>query len=445
MNSFGLFLAVRPDAVETTWLSGAWSAGGDSRMYKNFEYNIYGKVRIATHPAYSGSEFFENASKRVSSSDLYETVLMDIEASRFDLELNPSSNIDELSELLPDYSKGQILESLGESIGEVIKEEIDWASLRLISSISGPITNNSTYLTAHAFLLVDDFYGFSQLVNEELASQGVFAATHNYPFAQIAQDGVMELRLRSPIEQIPFAHFRYFGSQAAPVYLWLVKRDYIGKITIPTPVGGTDERPIRSYSVIPDSKIQRDHALHINRMRIVRNSLAWAGSECTKILEFLPEELVDSNLHLEERVEKHLESWEQLSLVRSTQLLLRDFVIHERDIDVYTDYHDTNLNKEKIEQLLRVLDQRLDGLEKTVQTQLTFDREELHARKQERFNRAAVVLGILVIGEIVSSFLAWFFPPCDQQGVFFWVVFLAAIPMALGIYLLLERIYYTKD
>ncbi len=124
-------------------------------------------------------------------------------------------------------------ESLGESIGEIVKDEIDWSSLKSIPSISGPIIDNSTYPTAYAFLVVDDFHRFSQLVNEELASQGIFAATHNYPFAQITQYGVMELRLRNPIEQVPFSHFAYSGSEAAPVYLWLIRRDDIGKITIP--------------------------------------------------------------------------------------------------------------------------------------------------------------------------------------------------------------------
>ncbi len=162
-------------------------------------------------------------------------------------------------------------------------------------------------------------------------------------------------------------------------------------------------------------------------MRIVRGSLAWAGSECTRILESLPDELIDSNLYLEERVEKHLESWGQLSLVRSTQLLLRDFVIHERTIDAYTDYHDTNLNKDTVEQLLRVLDQRLDGLEKTVQTRLSFDREALHARKQERFDKAAIFLGIMVIAEIAASFLVWRYPPYDPQGQLGWVILFVGV------------------
>ncbi|MGV9169389.1 MAG: hypothetical protein ACOC38_05535, partial [Promethearchaeia archaeon] len=232
MNSFGVFLTLKPDALKETWTSGLASCSTDSRIYSRFEYNIHGKVRIVRSAAISDSDFWKDASTRVSNSELYETILMDIGAYKFNLESNSLSNIDELCEIVPDYSKGSILESIGESIGEVIENEIAWSCLQSIlsgSEISGSIKEKSTYLTAYAFLIVDDFHGFYKLVEEELVSNQIFAEPYNYPFAEKIQHGVMELRLKHSIKQVPFTYFPYFGSKGAPVYLWVIRRDDIGK------------------------------------------------------------------------------------------------------------------------------------------------------------------------------------------------------------------------
>ena len=105
MNSFGLFLSMKPTIVKGTWLSSIGAIGARSKDYTHFEFNIYGKVRILSSTKIDDSPFREIASERVSGTDLYETVLMDIEFSRYDLESDSSPDLQMLGEITPNYSE----------------------------------------------------------------------------------------------------------------------------------------------------------------------------------------------------------------------------------------------------------------------------------------------------------------------------------------------------
>ena len=405
--------------------------------------NIYGKVRILSSTKIDDSPFREIASERVSGTDLYETVLMDIEFSRYDLESDSSPDLQMLGEITPNYSEGKILQSLGDSIGTVIKAEIPWTSSqvsKMVSDSDGSMFNSSTYLCSYAFLIVDDFHEFYRLVTDELVSEGVSYQTHNYPFAQEIQKGVLEIRLRTPIKQIPVAHMEY---QTAPVYLWVLEKSSLGHFMFSMPVAGDNQQDRRIYHSVRDSRAQRDHMLQINRLRVIRNTLAWAGGECTRILETLPDGLIESDIGLEKRTKKHLELWESLSIIRSTQLLLQDFVIHENPIDVSKSTHDPNLTRDKIELRLSVLGQRLDSLEKTVQTRLNFSREQLQAKSQERFNKATIFLGLLVLFEIIASYLTWFYPQGNLIGNIVWIVFI--VTLSVLVFTRIEDLFQYED
>jgi hypothetical protein len=430
MNSFGLFLLVKPPAVGETWRSSIGTVGGVSKEYTHFECNIHGKVRVLSNHAFTDTKFKEIASTRVSGTNLYETVLMDIEFSKFDLESNPSADVLELEDIVPDYSEGKILQTIGRSISSTIKKEIPWRSSQLskmVMNSSLSLIDNSVYCFSYAFLIVDDFNKFYRLVSDELVSEGVSHQTHNFPFAQQVYWGVLELRLRTPIEKIPIANIEF---ETAPVYLWILEKEKLGHFMFSTPIGDM-QGDKRVHHVVQDSRTQKNHSLQINRMRMIRDTLAWAGGECTRILEFLPVGFIDSELHLENRTKTHLKSWESLSIVRGTQLLLQDFVIHEDPIEVPTGYYNPNLRKDRIEQRLSVLNQRLDSLERTVQTRLRFDREELQTKNQEKFNKATIALGVMVLFEIVATYLAWFYPQGNPIGHLAWLVLIIALSIMI--------------
>jgi hypothetical protein len=66
-------------------------------------------------------------------------------------------------------------------------------------------------------------------------------------------------------------------------------------------------------------------------------------------------------------------------------------------------------------------------LEKTIQTQLSFDQDEKRAKSEERFRKISVALATLVIFEVFSTYFSWRYPQGSIIGEIAWNVLIISM------------------
>lgn len=406
---------MNPAEVASTWRWGGGGSGDKKYAFLNYAYDIKGKIRIPTFLSRLGGKGVIDSVVKVPDSDLSETVVFDIEfrhsASPTKLDFSPEI------EIQFDFSDTQVLNLFTQKFGELIKSGIPWDKYQTVSldfketsrGASTPF-EKSSYITSYGIVIVDnltDFYGQLSDLSKETMGQHVTR--------MLKQSNFIEIRLSTPIRDIPPP---YLEITRSPLIIYAIGVDNIihphKKILVEVMnsiLGG-----------LKAARAQRDHLIHINRMHLIHRSIVAVDANCTDILEGLPRMSISSESDREERIRTYIKAWEKLSIYKSTYLLSRNFVLREESVDVPTGYHDPKLKKQKIEHSLEILDKRLNLLETTIQTQLSFDQGEKRAKSEGRFNRISVILATLVLFEVLSSYFSWKYPQGSIIGEIAWIV-----------------------
>jgi hypothetical protein len=418
----GMQLFAYPEGVHK-WTSGVGYITGGNTFFHHVDYRISGRIRIPIQRNHFLIDNFEEnheytsiRSDEVGDTIVVSAVLVDFMCRNIGL----SAGVPRKPKKIEiSFEEEDFFDDLLRQIGSCFREDFAWTHL-------SEIMNRGVYSFGFAVILVDDLSEFHKKIRE--------IPSGTIPFTMY-DSGVLEFYTGSEIEDLRFPHFR-LGIPA--LHLFVLENRGV--------VDWLDSGVLHKGQRGPFASIRKhiDYLLYSNRLRVVQHQMDMLNGRWSALLESMPERKPQTFSAREEQIQEITSISEDLTFYRSTHLLAKDFLLHEREVGEIPENVSQELKKEILEGELDILGERLLLLEQALQTKLMLEnmtvrrfREEQQERTEKSFNILSLLFGTFFIFEVLASFYSWYLSPEDPFAWFTWVLMIFS-PLGL-IYLAIRE------
>jgi hypothetical protein len=419
IHEIGMQLLAYPEGVDK-WTSSKEDIAGSNDFFNYVDYRISGRIRIPIPCNHFLIDNFEQTHEytstrydEVEDTIVVSAVLVDFMCRNIGLSAGMPKKPKRIE---INFEEKDFFDELLKQIGRCFREDFAWTHL-------SEIMKRGVYSFGFAVILVDDLSKFHQKIRE--------IPSRTIPFTMF-ESGVLAFRLGSEIEDLRFPHFR-LGMPALHLFV-LENRgvvDWLDSGVLPKGQRG-------SFATI---RKHIDHLLYSNRLRIIQHQMTMLSARCSALLESLPERKSKSFSAREEQIEEITSISEDLTFYRSTHLLAKDFLFHERKVEEIPEYVSQELKKEILEGELDILGERLLLLEQALQTKLMLEnmivrryREEQQERTEKSFKILTIAVSTFFVFEILAELFSWALSPYSLNSWFLWIILLSS-PFVLFYYL----------